>query len=181
MEASLDHLPVFITDGCISHMQDFAGIFVIQREGWSCIGHQKWEENKIFLKATKKFWFSRLQHKDLCGMYACNVYARNIMQNLLVALRSCFMSTFFFFFSVICLSVSKRLAVSIDLQLVASQTGAMREGLIYFTRQNYLVVMDPSLNLFFPPQFERKIMEKNLTIFCGRKKVYKWNRCHWID
>lgn len=30
----------------------------------------------------------RLQHKRLCGMYSCNVYLRNIMQNQSVALRS---------------------------------------------------------------------------------------------
>lgn len=42
----------------------------------------------FFKKATKKFESPRSQHKHLCGMYACNVYARSIMQNLFVALTS---------------------------------------------------------------------------------------------
>lgn len=50
----------------------------------------------FFKKATKKFESPQSQHKHLCGMYACNVYARSIMQNLFVALRSLYVFLVFF-------------------------------------------------------------------------------------
>lgn len=78
----------FIFNGCISQWPALGnGNDIVQRECWSLPGQMRWQVIELHFWKPQRLSDSRLQHKPLCGMYACNDSARAIMQ-MFVALNS---------------------------------------------------------------------------------------------